>query len=418
MAIPITWQLQVTGAENVKARLSELNDQFERGQITTEQYASGLRSVNRDARVLSNTQTIQRNIFLATHPVLNNLSRAMSIFGSVNRAVMNSLNTINIAMIALNTNSSGVAQATADLAQIRREIATELEKAIPNEKILMDLYDRERVAIARLAEETQNRANQMTSAWISVFAAFSNVATAIILSIPKIIPLLRSLTAVSWASVGPWVALAAVIAGLTLMYLDFLNIEPFSTWATQLNNIFEQVFGFRIPNVIDISARALADFFVIMLPQYFATAIAQLIAFTAIFNLGWGRFWNGVITILEKAGNLILKSITSLLNGVISLANQTIKGLNSIPGVSIPLIPKLTFKPIEFGRLGESEFTNEGNSGIIPGAGLRPGISGKGAEKAAQNNVVINIQGSLLTENDLTKIFDKWLKNQLLGKGF
>src|SRR3990167_11095772 len=103
MAIPLSWDLQIRGAEEVKQKLSEINDQFARGEISTGEYAKGLREANRDSRVFINSQNVQKNLFLATHPILNNFTRAMSVFGSVMRSVSTAMLLINTAQLAFNT---------------------------------------------------------------------------------------------------------------------------------------------------------------------------------------------------------------------------------------------------------------------------------------------------------------------------
>ena len=377
--IPLTWQLQIQGAENVKSKLSDLNGQFERGEITTEQYATGLRSVNRDARVMSNTMNIQKNIFLATHPVLNNLTRAMNIFGSVNRAVMSGLNTINIAMIALNTNSAGVAQAQADLAQKQREYDEAVLKFGPDSKQAIQALDELRVAQAKLGEETQNRSNQITSAWLSVGAAISGVVTSIVLTLPKILPFIGGL---------------GTAFGSLIAFFEFLP--------TGMTNfaLFASTFLDLIPGMIEAQTKfgdAMRYFFRVLLP------ITATIGLQIVTNL-----MNGIGKALVDGINMVVKGIVNAINTLIRIYNAAASRLK------LGTIPTINFTPIAFTPIGGTALTNP--SGISPetNPGLFPRTSGGGGG----NTINITVQGSILTENDIKKVFDKWLKNDLQTVGF
>src|SRR5690606_8147194 len=60
-----------------------------------------------------------------------------------------------------------------------------------------------------------------------------------------------------------------------------------------------------------------------------------------------------VVNFLIDGFNMYLKAWKFLINGVISLANKAIKGLNKIPGVNIKLIPKLDENALQIPKLAE-----------------------------------------------------------------
>ena len=132
MPIQISYKYQIQGAEDVKKRLKEINEEYNRGEMSIEKYRKSLSDVNRDAKSLNQTQNISKNIMLATHPALNRLTRGISIFGSVSRTAMSIMNSLNLANLTASSIDSQGAQITADLAQKRRELALELSKTIPD----------------------------------------------------------------------------------------------------------------------------------------------------------------------------------------------------------------------------------------------------------------------------------------------
>jgi len=106
VAIPLGWKLSIIGSEEIKTKLSDIDSQFQRGEISASQYAKELRHVNANAQAFNKIATVQKNVMLAQHPVLNSLSRGMSTLSSVSRGMMAISHLMNLVMISNNTTSS------------------------------------------------------------------------------------------------------------------------------------------------------------------------------------------------------------------------------------------------------------------------------------------------------------------------
>ena len=119
--VPLSWKLSISGAEEVKTKLRDVNQQFERGEITTSDYAKELRALGRDARSFNSIQNLQKNIFLASHPGVLKLSKAMSTFGSIARTALTITNALNLSKIASNGINSSLLEAESELAAAMRE---------------------------------------------------------------------------------------------------------------------------------------------------------------------------------------------------------------------------------------------------------------------------------------------------------
>jgi len=402
VAIPLTWHAQIVGAENVKARLSELNAQFDRGEITVQQYATGIRQVNRDSRAFSNTLNIQKNVFLATHPVLNNISRAMSIFGSVSRAAITAINAINIAMIALNTNSAGVAQATADVAQAERELKDILTKFPADSKQAIEAMDALRVAQARLAEETQNRATQINGAWLAVFSGFSYVFGRMgEIAITKVLPFLGGLG-------GAFTTFFGTLRGLFT-----------GGGAGSLSALFFSQFLDLIPGMQELQAQ-----FADMMRIFFRETIPTILSEGgALFMQGFQNIFNGIIGLQNLFGKGLVDGINSIAQAMIGFINGIISKINSLAKftkIKIPLIqapPLLQYSPIaKIGGGGGAVFPQGISPATNPGEFLSPRSTGGGGGTTIVQQ--ITVQGSIVTENEMRSNFDKWLKDALKAIGF
>jgi hypothetical protein len=120
--VPLEWRLQVKGGNDVKNQLNEINAAFDRNELSATEYAKRLREVSADARSLNNIQNLQKNLFLASHPGVQRLSRAMSTFASVARTAMTITNALNLATIATNGVNSELVEAEVELARAQREV--------------------------------------------------------------------------------------------------------------------------------------------------------------------------------------------------------------------------------------------------------------------------------------------------------
>ena len=218
MAIPLEWKASIFGAEDVKAKLAEIRTEYQNGGIGIQEYTQKQTYLTRQLRQSNQSLGMQKAVFLATHPALNKLSQAMSIYGGVSRSVLSIMNAINLASIATH--------------QFDQQIFDLNLQKLDQEKKIRQLKDQGRGGTAEYDEEIaklkeivaqikaiqEESKKQDLSNFVTNLTAIGTavaVSTSAIISIlphmTKLRGALTALTAVSWTAAGPWGALAAAI---------------------------------------------------------------------------------------------------------------------------------------------------------------------------------------------------------------
>lgn len=113
-------RIRSEGADELKTRLRELRTEFERGDISVSEYSKGLRGVNRDARSMTQQSQVATRVFLAQHPAINSLSRAMSTFGSISRTALSITTAFSVAKLAFGGSTSAMMELQSELAEAER----------------------------------------------------------------------------------------------------------------------------------------------------------------------------------------------------------------------------------------------------------------------------------------------------------
>ena len=124
--IPISWKITMTGAKETKARLSELQNEFGRTE--------GLKRFNQEVREASaNTKSVSYAVSQANrnwrlqHQTLNEVSRAMNVFGRAMRAGMSIMNTLNLLTVAQSSALGGLTKDKANILADLEAIDLQLE---------------------------------------------------------------------------------------------------------------------------------------------------------------------------------------------------------------------------------------------------------------------------------------------------
>jgi len=181
--VPLSWKLSISGAEEVKTKLRDVNQQFERGEITTSDYAKELRALGRDARSFNSIQNLQKNIFLASHPGVLRLSKAMSTFGSVARTALTITNALNLATIANNGINSQLTEAQTEVARAQRRVneliaagktgTEEYQKAVEDLAIAQDKLKEIELGIKE--QEFQDFITKINAAILTISTVFNTI---------------------------------------------------------------------------------------------------------------------------------------------------------------------------------------------------------------------------------------------------
>jgi hypothetical protein len=93
-------RIQQERAEEARQRLLETKAAL--FGVSTEQLSNAhtKRELARDANILQNMERIKTRIYLAPHPVTNNLTRAMSTFGSISHGILSITASFSTAILA------------------------------------------------------------------------------------------------------------------------------------------------------------------------------------------------------------------------------------------------------------------------------------------------------------------------------
>lgn len=380
MAIPLAWQLSMQGADAIKQEFRDIQNELQKTGHWTEDLAKRQRTLEQASRIQVQTGTRMRNMYLATHPVLNNFTRAMSVFNSVLHAVSTAMLLINTANI--NRNLAEQAKFTADLAQIEREIALQRQKNIPNDKKLLELEDQRNIILAEQKEALQRNKEANDAMVISMVVGMAQIATAVAVSVPKIIPLLTALSVASWASLGPWGLIAAGIALVGVAAYELGN-------ALGLNKISLDGISFWWYTQGEPALSSMVSFFTNVIPS----------AVTAGVNFMGKMITDGI--------NFIVGNIIKFVNDIISKINSVAKKLK------LPTLPSLTFTPLTFTPIGAQQGPTQSQSGIIPAT--HPWLGNTGGGQVVNN---VRVEGSIWSKEEFNRAVGEALKSQLLQRGF
>jgi len=117
--IPLKWKFTTAGTEDVKAKLNEVNRLLNSQEVDVKELDKAKRDLNRTVNQVVRAQTQQKNLYLAMHPNLLRVTRAMSTLNSVFRAGMAVSQTLNLMFLRQNSATAEVARTSlaADIAQ-------------------------------------------------------------------------------------------------------------------------------------------------------------------------------------------------------------------------------------------------------------------------------------------------------------
>lgn len=408
LQIPLEWKLSVQGANEVKTKLQEIQQAFDRGEISASEYGKQLRAVNRDARSFVGTTTLQKNIFLATHPVFNQISRSLSTLSSVSRGFLAISNAINLAFIARRGLSSEQLEIQRDLNTAFRELATATDPIR-----IAELNEEINILQARLKElGDQEIIGKITDIGIGL-STVAIIAKSVVDIIAKIRP--GMLTGLGALFGGAGVAgLGAVTAGFgAIAFAVALAAEEMFKWLTGLDDLTE----WRAKNV-----QLLTEFFTLQIPLALGKAAEFLTNFFLVDLPSWGK--TGFTTL----GNIIISILNGVLNGfenwlnlVRKAINKLISAANKLPGINIQKISKVTIPSIPFiaaatgfeGEVTKPTLFLAGEAGNET-VSIRP----NGRNGGGQITIIQNIAGSILAERDVERIAQQGLKKRLKSHGF
>src|SRR6185312_10765860 len=182
VSVPLRWKIMVEGAQQAKQQLADLDQQFSKGQISISDYAKGQRQSLRDVRALNNEQRVQKEVFLASNPALNSLSKSMSTVGAVSNTLLGITNAINLAQLASIGVNEKVTAATQQLAADQRQYQIDL-RDFPNDVALHNA-DLNKIAADQsdLSKATKDATFEMITSWITFSSSIALISNQVVQS--------------------------------------------------------------------------------------------------------------------------------------------------------------------------------------------------------------------------------------------
>lgn len=393
MEVPLQWKLSVDGANNVKSVMADLESAFQRGQISSEEFAHSTSMLARNSRIYTNVGRSQNQLFLAMHPNINKLSRGFSTLTSITRTSLSLITSINTLFTAMNTNSEALSTAMADVAEAQRGV----NNSTPGSEKWIQWNEQLAIAQAHVNDLKNQQFVTTLTAWgIGIIAVIESGA-ALIKILPELALWIKSL---SIASLSAYVAFLPIIYAITAIAAGVLLIgaalEKFSGKEGPFSALVDGAVEFL---GLKDEFMAIGEFFMVTLPS----AIQQ----AGMFFI---TTWELITVATRDLINWIVAGIEGLVNKFIDAINSMIKAYNATAGQllgKIGLMQHITLPRIKTDGSWVTTNQKDSATGAKKTGGVGQGII---------NN--ITVMGSILAENELKKISNDALKTELKKRGF
>lgn len=266
--IPIKWSFQVEGASQAKQSINEIKDKMQNHTLAMKDGERQIAQVGRTMRQSNNEWRVQREIILASNPALNNLTRAMSVYGSVANTALQISNAFNLMQLAFSNTNDKLAQDLQDIAQ-QKIIIANLEKNEPgNIAAIAEARDKLAVLEDKYAKDQKTQTDQQIQNWINIAAAVGLIGTQVIQTGLKIAS--TKLVSDWWTGLGTPVQMIARGALLGTSFV--LGVIAGVLVVDELMRLFDKNFA---KNMEDLQKRITSEWDV---PDFAARLISPFVA--------------------------------------------------------------------------------------------------------------------------------------------
>lgn len=451
--VQIAWKLSIAGAEDVKQQLAQVHEQFNRGEISVEQYGKQINQQNSTLRALTSNTQFQTRAWLAQHPTINTLSRSMSGFNRVLSATVQAMNLMNTATLLMRTDSGNLAEAQNRLAEAQRNLAaaTTPEEYEKWSRAVAEANDNLESMKKNMNDDFNNRLSQF-----GINAAF--IGTSILATLPRLTELRLTLLGIG-ASVGTaFASFAGLFVGLAPVLATFgalagtvatvvgaialalyYALTPGDQFAEMLKGIFPDAAA-----GIDAASETIDKFFretLIGGAQYALTWLAvnfvggAVLTWDAVksafseaensISAAFTAFWNGLDQVAKNVSNSVITTVSGMTDAIISAVRRALDYLAKLPGniasgignfISGGSSKSPSGTSIPKYAAGGSFVTNGPQMFIAGEGGVREEVSvksigrsgGSSSESGTTINNYITVGGSIAAERDLEQLINKY----------
>jgi phage-related protein len=253
MPIPLIWEIQVNGAENLKAKLKDIDTQLKAGTITEADATKQTIALNREMASLGRLSNISTNEFKAMHPALTQLSRGMSALHSVMGSVVQVQQLYNLANLVTGQKTSDMIKIEGDLRNARLLSRDALERyGKSSVQYLNAIESQTSLEAQQSAQEKQLAADRFNSMLTFASGAIF-LGSSVLQVLPRLTQLaanfdtvavaVRGLTAAMLpllVASGPFVLIAAAIALVAELAISLgaaLEIPQFVSLQNQISSV-------------------------------------------------------------------------------------------------------------------------------------------------------------------------------------
>lgn len=416
-------RVQQYGAEQVKARLREINDELKAGAPVTKELKQEMSALNTQGTAQASITRIMDKAWQSQHLTLVRMSRVMSTVGSVARNMLYVTTALSVATLAFGQNNSKLLELEAEQARLQRDLQAAIEEG-DFEKITQ-INEQLNVLAAKIKETQDSMDQEKITNWVNAIATgaltIGGLSQILVKLGPQLTAVRTGLAAMTVQSVALSPALSVAVTG-TRAFSAALR----SVWAA-MGPIGWAILGLSIaiPLLIEYWPEVTAAFqgFIDFMSATFGPALAGI---WEGIKSGFIAFANGMITLATMWINSQIKGIEALANGFIAMVNSMISAYNAVAGllglgkigkignitlptVSIPLISaatgfngKLTQDTMFLAHQGE-------RVNITPAAQVSRGGGGGG---------FTFINYGTVTDEEIIRKFDRRFKNDLIDRGF
>lgn len=419
----LLWKAQLVGADSVKDGLNKINDAVSRGSLTQTEANKVIQSATKDTRNLRAEQNLINRSFMSAHPQIAQLTRSMSTLSHIARTGLNIANSLNIMWIRQAETLRTSSELSYNAAIAQREYTQAVAKFGPDSREAREALEKLNIEKGKLADF---KISSITQGFFDIGVILSSVGTfaaTTFVALSKYPGLLSRLIPMVRLLANPFTAIAVAVAfAAEEMYKFLFNVSDMDKWREKNVAALFQFFTQDIPIALGQAGVALTQFFLTDLPNWAGIGLNSLK--TLFVNT-----WNGIISTTNFGVNAVISGVNSVINGAITAINAFISAINNILKKAklgtISLIPKFQgIPPINIPMIAAAKgFNGMVNSPtfFMTGEGNRPehvSITPGGSSGGSGISVIVNVQGSILTERELFRRVDENLKNELRKRNY
>ena len=416
----LAWKVELNGAETVRDGLRKINEEVKANRLEQRDANKMIQDATKDTRNYNLENKLLVRTFQSAHPNLERLTRSFSTMAHVARTGLQIANSLNLMWIRQGQNKQTLAELTYSATVAEREYLDTIKKFGPDSREAREALEKwnlEKSKASQFESETATQGWADIASNIFMVILAGNQLLEVFKKFPqitsRILPLLTN----------PFIAIPvlALAAGFAISEF-FKSLSPeLRKWHEDSKIILDDFFLIQIPTALGAAAVFLTNFFLNDMPKWGSEGLKLLSdAFIAT--------WNSIISTTNAGVNAVISGVNFIINGAISAINAFISAINNILKKAklgtISLIPKFEGIPkIEIPLIkaatGFNGMINRPTTFLAGEAGPEQvSITPNGRSNNGGITVVVNVQGSILTERELFRRVDENLKNELKKRNF